>query len=100
MLCKEYLTVKGLHRKGRFPAVVLRRQDGQQLVTPLIRTTQVSDSAVISMAVSYTHLDVYKRQVTLDVGATLSMEITLSHGSGYVSADKNKEMCIRDSCPC
>ena len=27
---------------------------------------------------------------TLDVGATLSMEITLSHGRGYVSADKNK----------
>ena len=28
--------------------------------------------------------------VTLDVGATLSMEITLSHGRGYVSADRNK----------
>ena len=27
---------------------------------------------------------------TLDVGATLSMEITLSHVRGYVSADKNK----------
>ena len=27
---------------------------------------------------------------TLDVGATLSMEISLSHGRGYVSADKNK----------
>ena len=27
---------------------------------------------------------------TLDVGATLSMEITLSHGQGYVSADRNK----------
>ena len=27
---------------------------------------------------------------TLDVGATLSMEITLSHGRGYVPADKNK----------
>ena len=27
---------------------------------------------------------------TLDVGATLSMEITLSHGRGYVSADLNK----------
>ena len=27
---------------------------------------------------------------TLDVGATLNMEITLSHGRGYVSADKNK----------
>ena len=27
---------------------------------------------------------------TLDVGATLSMEITLSHGRGYVSADRNK----------
>ena len=27
---------------------------------------------------------------TLDVGATLSMEITLSHGRGYVSADQNK----------
>ena len=26
---------------------------------------------------------------TLDVGATLSMEITLSHGRGYVSADRN-----------
>ena len=26
----------------------------------------------------------------LDVGATLSMEITLSHGRGYVSADRNK----------
>ena len=31
---KEFLTVKGLHRKGRFPAIVLRRQDGQQLVIP------------------------------------------------------------------
>ena len=29
---------------------------------------------------------------TLDVGATLSMEITLSHGRGYVSADKNKAL--------
>ena len=27
---------------------------------------------------------------TLDVGATLSMEITLRHGRGYVSADRNK----------
>ena len=27
---------------------------------------------------------------TLDVGATLSREITLSHGRGYVSADRNK----------
>ena len=27
---------------------------------------------------------------TLDVGATLSMEITLSYGRGYVSADRNK----------
>ena len=27
---------------------------------------------------------------TLDVGATLSMGITLSHGRGYVSADRNK----------
>jgi len=27
---------------------------------------------------------------TLDVGATLSMEITLSHGRGYVSADRNE----------
>ena len=27
---------------------------------------------------------------TLDVGATLRMEITLSHGRGYVSADRNK----------
>ena len=27
---------------------------------------------------------------TLDVGATLSMEITLSHGRGYVPSDKNK----------
>ena len=27
---------------------------------------------------------------TLDVGATLSMQITLSHGRGYVSADRNK----------
>ena len=27
---------------------------------------------------------------TLDVGATLSMEITLSHGRGYVSSDRNK----------
>ena len=27
---------------------------------------------------------------TLDVGATLCMEITLSHGRGYVSADRNK----------
>ena len=27
---------------------------------------------------------------TLDVGTTLSMEITLSHGRGYVSADRNK----------
>ena len=26
----------------------------------------------------------------MDVGATLSMEITLSHGRGYVSADRNK----------
>ena len=29
---------------------------------------------------------------TLDVGATLSMEIALSHGRGYVSADRNKAM--------
>ena len=29
---------------------------------------------------------------TLDVGATLSMEICLSHGRGYVSADKNKAL--------
>ena len=29
---------------------------------------------------------------TLDVGGTLSMELTLSHGRGYVSADKNKAM--------
>ena len=28
---------------------------------------------------------------TLDVGATLNMEITLSHGRGYVSADRNKQ---------
>ena len=27
---------------------------------------------------------------TLDVGATLNMELTLSHGRGYVSADRNK----------
>ena len=27
---------------------------------------------------------------TLDVGATLNMEMTLSHGRGYVSADRNK----------
>ena len=27
---------------------------------------------------------------TLDVGATLSMELTLAHGRGYVPADKNK----------
>ena len=27
---------------------------------------------------------------TLDVGATLSMEITLNYGRGYVSADRNK----------
>ena len=27
---------------------------------------------------------------TLDVGATLSMEVTLSHGRGYVSAERNK----------
>ena len=27
---------------------------------------------------------------TLDAGATLNMEITLSHGRGYVSADRNK----------
>jgi DNA-directed RNA polymerase subunit alpha len=29
---------------------------------------------------------------TLDVGATLSMEITLNHGRGYVSADQNKAL--------
>ena len=29
---------------------------------------------------------------TLDVGATLSMEVTLSHGRGYVCADRNKAM--------
>ena len=29
---------------------------------------------------------------TLDVGATLSMEVTLSHGRGYVSVDRNKAM--------
>ena len=29
---------------------------------------------------------------TLDVGATLSMEVTSSHGRGYVSADRNKAM--------
>ena len=29
---------------------------------------------------------------TLDVGATLSMEVTLSHGRVYVSADRNKAM--------
>ena len=29
---------------------------------------------------------------TLDVGATLSMEITLSQGRGYVSADRNKAL--------
>ena len=29
---------------------------------------------------------------TLDVGATLSMEITLSHGRGYVSAARNKAL--------
>ena len=29
---------------------------------------------------------------TRDVGATLSMEISLSHGRGYVSADKNKAL--------
>ncbi|MBQ7485394.1 MAG: DNA-directed RNA polymerase subunit alpha [Oscillospiraceae bacterium] len=29
---------------------------------------------------------------TLDVGGTLSMEITLSHGRGYVSADQNKAL--------
>ena len=29
---------------------------------------------------------------TLDVGATLSMEITLSHGRGYVSANRNKAL--------
>ena len=29
---------------------------------------------------------------TLDVGATLSMEVTLSHGRGYVSADRNKAL--------
>ena len=29
---------------------------------------------------------------TLDVGATLSMEITLRHGRGYVSADRNKAL--------
>ena len=29
---------------------------------------------------------------TLDVGATLSMEISLSHGRGYVSADRNKAL--------
>ena len=29
---------------------------------------------------------------TLDVGAVLSMEVTLSHGRGYVSADRNKAM--------
>ena len=29
---------------------------------------------------------------TLDVGATLSVEVTLSHGRGYVSADRNKAM--------
>ena len=29
---------------------------------------------------------------TLDVGATLSMEVTLSHGRGYVSADRNMAM--------
>ena len=29
---------------------------------------------------------------TLDVGATLSMEVTLSHGRGYVSAERNKVM--------
>ena len=29
---------------------------------------------------------------TLDVGATLSMEVTLSHGRGYVSAERNKAM--------
>ena len=27
---------------------------------------------------------------TLDSGATLNMEITLSHGRGYVPADRNK----------
>ena len=32
------------------------------------------------------------RIATLDVGATLSMEVTLSHGRGYVSADRNKAM--------
>ena len=29
---------------------------------------------------------------TLDAGATLNMELTLSHGRGYVSADRNKAM--------
>ena len=29
---------------------------------------------------------------TLDVGATLSMEITLNHGRGYVHADRNKAL--------
>ena len=29
---------------------------------------------------------------TLDAGATLSMEITLNHGRGYVSADQNKAL--------
>ena len=32
---------------------------------------------------------------TLDAGATLSMEITLSHGRGYVSADRNKALRSR-----
>ena len=35
-------------------------------------------------------LDPELHLATLDVGATLSMEITLSHGRGYVSADRNK----------
>ena len=42
---------------------------------------------------SYAEVEVLNPELhiaTLDVGATLSMEITLSHGRGYVSADRNK----------
>ena len=66
-----------------------------------------------SFTVSYTHLDVYKRQATDSVEKTELRLMTESHGQAIVvlpgssyyesleSAMKIRKMCIRDRCiPC
>ena len=76
------LNVKGLIAKmyGDAPKNVCIKAEGECEVT----ASDIKGDSEVEVLNPELHI------ATLDAGATLNMEITLSHGRGYVPADRNK----------